>query len=314
MRRQIERTLLVLLGIGVTVIPIHSQTNPQKPSFETVSVKPSPPDSNRTLALPQGDRLTMTGVPLRMMMAMAYRDSATGFEFEVFGGPDWMDSARYDVQAKADCSAGMISRDQQALMIQSMLEDRFQLKAHVETRDMPIYNLVVGKDGPKLKASEDQTPPPPPYQLSQLCEAFKAPVLPLLPPAGTDPSKTLSQQPRGMTLLRTLPDRATSLQGGSVAVSQLVGIFTRFTGRHVIDKTGITSLSDITLKFSTDGLATGMSFLGQPPPALSVDAPAAADPAPTLFTAIQDLGLKLEPARGPVQVVVIDSVREPSEN
>ena len=93
-----------------------------------------------------------------------------------------MDSARYDVEAKADCSGGIVSNDQLSLMIQSLLEDRFQLKAHVETRDMPIYNLVVGKDGHRLKASADQTPPPPPVVVGQLCgtnpEGFKLPSLP----------------------------------------------------------------------------------------------------------------------------------------
>jgi len=317
MRRQIEKTLLIFLGIGVAVIPIHSQTKPQKPSFEIVSVKPSPPGTNWLVMPPQGDRMTMSGVSLRILMAMAYRDSATGFEFEVFGGPDWMDSARYDVQAKADCSGGIISRDQQALMVQSILEERFQLKAHLETRDMPVYNLVVAKDGPKLMASADQTPPPPIFPVGQLCnptaDAPKLPALPPIPPAGADASKFLSQLPRGMTWLRQ-QEGAMTLQGGSVAVSRLVDILKRLTGRQVIDKTGLTSLFDITLKFSTDGIFTGIPLLGQPPPGLSVDAPAAADPAPTLFTAIQDLGLKLEQVRGPVQVVVIDSVRKPSEN
>jgi uncharacterized protein (TIGR03435 family) len=317
MRLQIERTFFILLGIGFSVMPIHSQTKPQKPSFEIVSVKPSAPGPGWIVTPPQGDRLTMSGVSLRVLMAMAYRDSASGYEYEVFGGPDWIDSGRYDVQAKADCSGGIISRDQQALMIQSMLEERFELKARVETRDMPIYNLVVSKDGPKLKASADQTPPPPVLPTNQLCspnpETFKPPALPPMPPAGTDPSKILSQLPRGMTLLRPQPDGSMTLQGGSVAVSQFVFLLKRFTGRQVIDKTGFTSLFDFALKFSTDGITTGMAFAGQPT-SLAVDAPVSADPAPSLFSAIQDLGLKLEQARGPVQVVVIDSVTKPSEN
>jgi uncharacterized protein (TIGR03435 family) len=104
-----------------------------------------------------------------------------------------------------------------------------------------------------------------------------------------------------------------TLQGGSVAIGRFVDVLKRLTGRQVIDKTGLTSLFDIALKFSTDGINTGIAFAGQTP-ALAVDAPVSADPTPTLFTAIQDLGLKLEQARGPVQVVVIDSVRKPTEN
>jgi uncharacterized protein (TIGR03435 family) len=247
------------------------------------------------------------------MMAAAYRDSATGYELDVFGGPDWMESARYDVQAKADCSGGIISRDQQALMVQSFLEDRFQLKTHIEIREMPVYNLVVGKDGSKLKASSDQTPAAP--QLtpgSQLCgpTPVKMPTatMPAFPAPGTDPSKFLSQLPRGGIYIMPSPE-GPMLQGGGVAIARFVDTLKRLTGRQVIDKTGLAGLFDIKLKFSIEGLA-----LLQPPPGAVNETPAAADPAPTLFTAIQDLGLKLEPARGPVQVVVIDSVQKPSEN
>src|SRR6478736_6705570 len=113
MRRQIERPLLIFMGIGIAVVPIHSQTKQQKPSFEIVSVKPSSPDNNYSFVLPpQGDRLTMTGATLKTLMTMAYQDPATRCPLEVFGGPDWMDSARYEVQAKADCSRGIISREE----------------------------------------------------------------------------------------------------------------------------------------------------------------------------------------------------------
>ena len=73
------------------------------------------------------------------------------------GGSNWIDLDRYDIEAKADCSGGILLREQMQLMVQSMLEDRFQLKAHMETWELVIYNLVVGKDGPKIKVSEDQT-------------------------------------------------------------------------------------------------------------------------------------------------------------
>jgi uncharacterized protein (TIGR03435 family) len=199
-------------------------------------------------------------------------------------------------------------------MVQSILEDRFELKAHVETREMPVYNLVVGKDGPKLKTSADQSPTPQLVPGGQLCgattEPFKPPTLPPFPAAGTDPSKFLSQLPRGGIYLMPASQQSGSvLQGGSVSISRFVDILKRLTGRQVIDKTGLSSLFDIKMTFSTDGL----TFFGQPL-GLAVNDSPAADPAPTLFTAIQDLGLKLEQARGPVQVVVIDSVRKPSEN
>jgi len=337
MRRQIERTLLTILGIGFAVIPIRSQTNPQKPSFEVVSVKPSPPrEFNLVISRRQSDGVTLTGTSLRGLMATAYFDSTSGESLRVFGGPDWMDSALYDVQGKADCSGGIISRDQMALMFQSLLEERFQLKAHLETRDMPVYNLVVGKDGPKLKASADQTPPPMPVPLIQTCgpapeTPTPPPLLPPPPPPGTDMAKLMSelssQLPRGQMIFLGSPTGMT-LQSRAVPISRLVSTLKMMTGRQVIDKTELTGLFDIAMKFSTDGLlmmtSTGAPVtLGRPsgspvgttsgPPTVN-GAPVAEDPVPTLFTAIQDLGLKLEQARGPIQVVVIDSVRKPSEN
>jgi uncharacterized protein (TIGR03435 family) len=334
MRRQIKRTLLIILGIGSAVIPIHSQTKPQKPSFEVASVKPSPPrEFNLVISRQRRDGLSLTGASLKGLMGMAYRDSATGDAMEIFGGPAWMESALYDVQAKADCSGGIISRDQMALMVQSLLEDRFQLKAHVETRELPVYNLVVGKDGPKLKPSADQTPAPIPVPIIQTCgpapETPPPPSLPPLPPPGTDMAKFMSelssQLPRGQIITLASPTEMT-LQGRAAPISRLLFILKLLTGRQVIDKTGLTGLFDIMLKFSPDGLA----LPGRPPglpvgpvsgppsgplagPTVNV-APMAEDPAATLFSAIQDLGLKLEQARGPVQVVVIDSVQRPSEN
>src|SRR5262245_36842089 len=104
----------------------------------------------------------MSGASLRMLLQQGYskaNNTPLGGQLQIIGGPSWIDSDRYDINAKADCSGGTITRERLQLMIQSMLEDRFQLKSHMETRELPIYNLVVGKDGPKMKKSEDQTPP-----------------------------------------------------------------------------------------------------------------------------------------------------------
>src|SRR5438093_12200600 len=106
----------------------------------------------------------MTGATLKMLLQSAYQRSTPGTasDFQVIGGPAWIDDDRYDVDAKADCSGGPISRDQFQVMVQSFLEDRFQLKAHLEPREGPIYDLVVGKAGPKLKASSARARVKPP--------------------------------------------------------------------------------------------------------------------------------------------------------
>src|SRR5215510_4844795 len=160
---QMKKFALLSVAAAFAVLPLLSQTTATKPSFEVVSIKPSPPGNFIRGGGPRGDRFTLSGASLRMLLQFAYQHSNVGFlggQLQVIGGPNWMDSDRYDIQAKADCSGGAIPREQMQLMLQSMLEDRFQLKAHMETREQPIYNLVVAKDGLKLKRSEDQTPPP----------------------------------------------------------------------------------------------------------------------------------------------------------
>jgi uncharacterized protein (TIGR03435 family) len=320
----------------LTAAAIAQQTQPQKPSFEVVSVKPAPPMDFTSLRLggTRGDRLTLPYASLRTLMGMAYRDSVSLEPLEILGGPDWMGSVFYDVQAKADCSGGIASRDLLSLMVQSLLQDRFQLKARVETRDMPVYNLVVGRDGPKLTASADQTPLAPLVPVSQLCGPVPeapstAASLPQLPAPGSDLSQFISQLPRG-SIFGTFQAGAMTLQGRAAPLNRLANTLKLLTGRQVIDKTDLTGLFDITLKFSLDGLAlpglppgaaTGLPGglpssplsgpLGGPAPSAGAGAP---DPVATLFTVIQDLGLKLEQGRGPVQVVVIDSVQKPSEN
>jgi uncharacterized protein (TIGR03435 family) len=267
-----------------------------------------------------------------MLMGMAYRDSTSQEPLEIFGGPDWMESAFYDVQAKADCSQAIASRDLVSLMVQSLLEDRFNLKARVETRDMPVYNLLVGRDGPKLAKSTDQTPLAPLVPASQLCgpvpEAPSTPAsLPQLPAPGSDMSQFISQLPRG-SIFGTFQTGAMTLQGRAAPLNRLANTLKLLTGRQVIDKTELAGLFDITLKFSLDGLALpglppgAAPGLAGGPPSSPLSGPlggaavgtVATDPAATLFSAIQDLGLRLEQARGPVQVVVIDSVQKPSEN
>ncbi len=328
--KSLKRTGIILGSLTLTSLLAAAQTPQAKPSFEVVSIKPAPPGAMMRGGGSRGDRLVLSSASLKMLLNLAYRRSGdpTGNPMEILGGPDWMDSALYDVQAKADCSGGAVSREQMMLMVQSMLEDRFQLKAHVETRDLPVYNLVV-KDASKLKASADQTAPPV-VAASQPCGAAPATTAAALPPPPA-PGKPLdvSQLPRGMVVMMMDPS-AMTLAATSTPISQVAGLLRQFAGRDVIDKTGLQGLFDITLKFSADGLSLpirvtqsppvaglrgaasatpGGAFTG-PPPA----APVAAEPVPSLFYAIQELGLRLEQGRGPLEVLVIDSVQKPSEN
>ena len=324
--RKTGRIALMIAALAFAVIPLLSQTTPTKPSFEVVSIKPSPPNFGIRGGGPRGDRFTMSGASLKMLLQIAYQhldsNGRPNGQVQIIGGPNWIDSDRYDIQAKADCSGGALSREQMQMMIQSMLEDRFQLKAHMETRELPIYNLVVAKDGPKMKPSADQTPPaislagPP-----QPCGP--APATPLLPPPPPPGQRgntfNPASMPRGAMMMMINPTGMT-MQATAVPVTNVVNILQQFVGRPVADKTDLKGLFDVKLQFSPEGLtlpgAPGGFGPIQPPGAAGPGGTPtqAADPIPSLFTAIQDLGLRLESSKGPVEVLVVDSAQKPTED
>jgi uncharacterized protein (TIGR03435 family) len=328
---------LMIAAFTFAVIPLLSQTAAPKPSFDVVSIKPSAPNLGIRGGGPRGDRFAFTGASLRMLLQQGFQKTGgqggpLGGQLQIIGGPAWMDSDRYDIQAKADCSGGALSREQSQLMIQSMLEDRFQLKAHMETRELPIYNLIVAKDGPKLKVSEDQTPPPitaagPP----QVCGP--APVMPPLPPPpppggrGAGPGGfDIASMPRGAMMIGLSPTGMT-MQATSTPFTNFVNMLQQFTGRPVVDKTDLKGLFDFKLTFSPEGVSMpgfpggtpfgpggGLGAGPAPAPGGAATTSAAADPIPSLFTAVQELGLRLESSKGPVEVLVVDSAQKPTEN
>jgi uncharacterized protein (TIGR03435 family) len=327
------KSVLIIASFAFAVVPLLSQTSPaQKPSFEVISIKPSAPNPGGIRGGgARGDKYTMSGANLRMLLQNAYQRPSTGGplgQLQIIGGPNWIDSDRYDIQATADCSGGVLSREQVQLMVQSMLEERFQLKAHMETRELPIYNLVVAKDGPKLKVSEDQTPPTF-GAAGPLLPCSPAPAVPVAPPppppfpgqrgGGLDPNFV---PPRGAMFMMMGPTGLT-MQATGVPLSNFINMLQNQVGRPIMDKTDLKGLFDFKMQFSPEGLTVPTPLGGiAPPPGAGTAAagpagappPAAADPVPSLFTAIQELGLRLESAKGPVAVLVVDSVQKPTEN
>jgi uncharacterized protein (TIGR03435 family) len=328
------KVVLMLAAFAVAVIPMLSQTPPtKKPSFDVISIKPSVQGGRGMRGGgARGDRYIMSGATLRMLLQTGFGQLANAGpagQVQIIGGPGWMDSDQYDIQATVDCSGGVLSREQVQLMVQSMLEERFQLKAHTETRELPIYNLVPTKDGPKIKPSEDQTSRPlpfggPPQPCSPVPAGPLAPPPPPPPPPGfgqrggpLDPSFVL---PRGAMLMSMGPNGMT-MQASGVPFANFVNMLQNQLARPVIDKTGLKGLYDFKLQFSMEGLTLPgpLGLRGGPPPGLGppdtgANPAAAADPVPSIFTAIQDLGLRLESSKGPVSVLVVDSVEKPTEN
>jgi uncharacterized protein (TIGR03435 family) len=303
-----------------------------KPSFDVISIKPTAPGQRGGGSGMRGDKYTMSGITVRSLLLTAYQPLPVGpaggvvAQLQVVGGPPWIESERYDVQATADCSGGAISRQQVQPMVRSMLEDRFQLKAHIETRDLPVYNLVVGRDGAKVKRSEDQTPvTPTQVQPPQLCAPLPpAPTNtppPLIPPGQRgSPFDPNSPVPRGF-MGASFSQSMFMLRGSAVPLSNMIGMMQQQVGRPVIDKTELKGLYDFVIRFSPEGLNSSFSQLqAQPPPPLPGGAPAgpgaapAGEPLPSIFTALQEIGLRLESTKAPLEVLVIDSVQRPTEN
>jgi uncharacterized protein (TIGR03435 family) len=269
-----------------------------RPAFEVASVKPNRNGDGRVaLAFQPGGRVTASNVGLRDLIRLAYQVQP----FQIVGGPSWMDSERFDVAAKAPGDVPLTPiapggpPGTLQLMMQSLLAERFNLVAKSETREMPIYNLVLaradGKPGDKLqRASVD---------CATLGPRRGGP-----PPAPPDPSQ------RPMCGMRIGPGL---LSAGGMTLLQFANAISPMLQRIVVDKTGLTGAFDFDLQWTPDapqgGLAAGPA--GAPPGA---NAPPPFDPnGPTLSTALQEqLGLKLESARGAVPVLVIDAVEMPT--
>ena len=275
----------VLFALTVAAVSMAQTTPTKKPAFDIASIKRNTaPEGNRSLGDQPGGRFVASRVTLRRIIQYAYRDNQ-----QFLGGPDWLDTDRWDIEAKAP--EGMVPMranpinvdvpDTIALMLQSLLEDRFKLKAHRETRELPLFELTVAKGGAKVKLSEDQTAP------TALA-------------AGNGTRGGASTR-GGIDLGRN------KLEGHAQPINLLAAALgALYAGRPVVDKTGLKGLYDIKLQWTPDsGLAA---------PVNPGEAPAAPS-GPSLFSALEEqLGLKLESSKGPLPVLVIDSIDRPSEN
>ncbi|HJT87554.1 MAG TPA: TIGR03435 family protein, partial [Bryobacteraceae bacterium] len=250
------------------------------PSFEVASIKPNNSGTSMVRIRPSGSgRFTAENVPLQALITMAYRLK----DFQISGAPGWIRSERYDISAKAEKNPG---RDTMMDMLQTLLEDRFQLKSHKESKEMAVYALVVSKVG-KLQASTGECGPPPSTP-------------PPLPESGKRPAP-----PCGGVF--TFPG---GVSGNHMQIGAFADLLSRLTRRVVLDKTGLTGTYDFDLTYTPD---PGQFLL--PPPPGAPPLPNIDPNGPSLFTALQEqLGLKLQPQKGPVEMMVIDHIEHPSEN
>lgn len=288
--------LTVPLVLGLMNAPQSRAQSPApatapRPAFDVASIKPShapggPNSLFRVLAEP--GKFTAEHVNVRFLLQYAYRLK----DSQIFGAPAWLDSEHYSIEAKQDdASAELLrnrSRDEQAerlrLMIQSMLVDRFKLTLHHETKELPLYVLVVAKNGPKIQESadipEDTTAPPGPPT-----------------PNGPQPRHSFRFDRGEFKAISQNMDRFADLLSHQV-------------GRPVLNQTGLKGNYDFTLQWTPQDGERPMP--GGPP---GEAAPPADTSGPSIFTALQEqLGLRLEAQKGPVDTIVIDHVERPSEN
>jgi uncharacterized protein (TIGR03435 family) len=201
-------------------------------------------------------------------------------------------SERYQIDAKADATAG---RDRMFLMLQSLLEDRFQLKTHREMKELPVFSLAPNKGGLKL---------PPPKEGVCVDSAADAAVEwaggRMAAPGEVQPAKA-----RCGAAVLALGLGAAHLRGGKIVMPELVRMLSLVLDRRVIDKTGFTELFDLQLDFVPDDATPAIP----PPP------PDSGTSGSTIAQALQQqLGLRLESTRGPVQLIVVDEAARPSAN
>jgi len=283
------RALLIVMAAGVLA---------QSPAFEVASVKRNRSGEERSRFDTPANRFVATNVDLHDLIAWAYGDPGPPPElrpdFQLAGGPSWMTSDRFDVEATTagELPDGVERTRLKMRMLQTLLADRFKVSVHHETRDGPVYSLVLanrdGRLGPQLRRSAvdcnalfargraaGAAPPPP-------------------PPPGQIPQCGIQIGLAGLRI-------------GSQSVPAIARLLQRAVGRPVVDRTALDGPFDLSLDFDP----TGLPGYNRPP---GVPVPDTSDK-PTLYTALQEqAGLRLEAGRGPIDVLVIESAEHPPDN
>ena len=275
-----------------------------KMSFEVASVKRDDPGqgpgrgyrSNFPLTLgsnfAQVGNLMSVDIPLRALIGFAFKLSAGQTHFLMSGLPDWVDSEWFSVEGRAPIANS--SKDQFRLMVQSLLANRFKLAMHQEDRQLPMYALVLtkpGKTGPQLRPHVGA------------CETQRPYV------ANPSAAASFSSFPCGSTVMGEIPDSIRARGGGQDVSLDYIAAFLTGTGvqgtapdRPVINETGLTGDYDFWIEFMQEGDAL--------PQGVQVDTNG-----PSFPEALRDeLGLKLVAKTGPVDVLVVDHIEEPTPN
>jgi uncharacterized protein (TIGR03435 family) len=288
------RSLLAIVPVVLGLINApQSRAQSSTPAFEVASIKLNRTgDGSWGFNDAQGGRFVAKNIPVKELLKEAYRVK----DSQLLGAPSWISSEHYDIQAKMDESAvaAMRTMDQDqkrkqiSLLLQALLLERFKLTLRRETRELPVYVLVVAKNGPKFKETT-------------LTPAELAPPDPQRPP-GQHPRGRMAQMMRGKLVMTGVP------------LDVFAEMLTRQVGRVVLNQTGLNANYDLEMHWTPDeGQSPAFRGAGDAAPIEAAALPDATGP--TFFTALQEqLGLKLEAQKSPLDVLVIDHIERPSEN
>ena len=233
-------------------------------------------------------RWTATNTPLRAFISFAYQLR----DFQIVGLPDWAISERWDINAKSDRrfppNPGGLQPNPTALMLRALLEDRFKLVAHIEQRQAPVYELVLARPdktlGPEMHRSDTDCA----ALIARSARGERVPELQAPAAAG--------KMVCGFTV------DAGRINGGAERISRIAQTLSGPLQRVVIDRTGLTGVYDFTLTYAPDTGGAG-------------DKPAADANLPSIFTALQEqLGLRLDSTRAPVDTLIVESVSRPTDD
>ena len=309
--------ILVPLGFGLThgsqnaaADPNANASNLPAPKFEVASIRPAASQDVHRMMMrvqdsPTDSRFYATNVTLKMLVRVAYDVQ----DAQIESGPGWLNSDHYDIQAKADSTVDeelkKLSPDEAKLvkerMLQELLADRFHLRIERQTRQMPVYALIVAKNGPKLQSSKTDVAGPDANEKGSM--ANSGTMMPKAKP--------------GAAMMRVQRGGEMSFQMVAGSMPRLAEILSTQLGRMVLDETGLKGTYDFTLSWTPEegeGLMTANG--GQAiPPGGAAPASAPDSSGPSIFTALEDqLGLKLKSDKGPVDALEIVSASQPTAN
>jgi uncharacterized protein (TIGR03435 family) len=255
-----KRVIVAIVLCVVTLL--HANAVPaQRPSFEVASIKPTPLGKPSMSVGTSRGRFIARGATVSLLLQYSYHVK----NFQIAGGPDWLDSDRFDIDAKFNGEDNAENDQKVQAMLQSLLADRFKLQLHEATQILPVYELVAAKNGSTLALSDSST------------------------------------QPR----IRGGPGQILATHTSMPELASHLSLIVR---RQVLDRTNLAGTYDFNLKWTPN--ENQRPVLSSRP-----DAPPPDPLGPALFTALpEQLGLRLESSKAPIEVLVIDHVQKPAAN